>query len=247
MSNFIGKLAIQIDITDKDNILSAIDVLKKWADLLPEKTKEAEASTPAPSVPPPPPPPGPAQDHAAALDEKEKEGVDLGNVSLGADVDKFGVPWDKRIHASTKAMLKNGGWKKKRGITDEEYNEVLAEITAAAPAPAPAAQEPAQMPAADVTQAFNQEPAEVPPPPPPAAPAAPAAEVPPPPPPPAQTAEPVNFMDLTDKYLELKNNGILTPEIEKDLFQKMNIEKWVDVNADPERLNQVSNYLKALS
>lgn len=42
--------------------------------------------------------------------------------------DHFGVRWDPRIHAATKSQTKEGRWTRKRGISDEFYNQVLAEL-----------------------------------------------------------------------------------------------------------------------
>ena len=96
----------------------------------------AAAST---AVPPPPasiaptiPTPGPASSVAA-----------VGSVEL----DKTGIPWDERIHASTKTKTADGCWKAKRGIAPEILSGVQAELHArvsAAPAvPVPAAPVPA--------------------------------------------------------------------------------------------------------
>lgn len=68
----------------------------------------------------------------------------------GVDLDGEGLPWDHRIHASSKAKLskKPNGWKKKRGVDAEVIAQVeaeLREVMAAGPAnpvaaaPAPAA------------------------------------------------------------------------------------------------------------
>lgn len=35
-------------------------------------------------------------------------------------VDSRGIPWDARIHSSTKELVKNGVWKRKRGMSDNE-------------------------------------------------------------------------------------------------------------------------------
>ena len=51
--------------------------------------------------------------------------------------DKNGLPWDERIHASTKALNGDGTWKKRRGVDDATIAAVTAELTGAAPAPAP--------------------------------------------------------------------------------------------------------------
>ena len=70
------------------------------------------------------------------------------------DFDKEGLPWDERIHSSNHKLTGQGVWMRRRGISDEVYNAVKAELLgkweAAEPivgAPAPvAAPEPAQAP-----------------------------------------------------------------------------------------------------
>lgn len=58
--------------------------------------------------------------------------------SEGVDVDSDGLPWDARIHASSKAILaKTQQWKKKRGVEAEFVAEVEAELRAAMAVPTP--------------------------------------------------------------------------------------------------------------
>lgn len=44
-------------------------------------------------------------------------------------VDKAGLPWDARIHSSSKELTKDGVWRKKRGVSDEEVAQVEAQLT----------------------------------------------------------------------------------------------------------------------
>lgn len=44
------------------------------------------------------------------------------------DFDSAGMPWDERIHASSRATVADGTWRKKRGVSDELVAEVEAEI-----------------------------------------------------------------------------------------------------------------------
>lgn len=81
----------------------------------------------APSVPVPPPaapaavPSAPATPSAVALDAN-------------------GLPWDARIHSSSKEKVKAGTWKYRRGVDDAAITQVEAELRQlmAIPAPAPA-------------------------------------------------------------------------------------------------------------
>lgn len=43
------------------------------------------------------------------------------------DID--GVPWDERIHSVNRTVTEHGQWRRKRGISEEYYQQVLAEIT----------------------------------------------------------------------------------------------------------------------
>lgn len=44
------------------------------------------------------------------------------------DVDSQGIKWDKRIHSSSKALVKSGAWKKRKGVDAAEYDAVMAEL-----------------------------------------------------------------------------------------------------------------------
>lgn len=44
------------------------------------------------------------------------------------DFDKEGLPWDERIHSSNHKLTAQGIWTRRRGITDEVYNAVKAEL-----------------------------------------------------------------------------------------------------------------------
>lgn len=79
----------------------------------------------ATTVPPPPestvptpPTPGPASSVAPAA-------------SGGVELDKRGLPWDNRIHSSSKAKLANGDWKNARGKAPEYIAQVEAELLGA--------------------------------------------------------------------------------------------------------------------
>lgn len=76
------------------------------------------------------------------------------------DFDKEGLPWDERIHSSNHKLTAQGIWQRRRGVSDEVYNSVKAELLgkweAAEPitepvqaplvAPAPVAPAPVQAP-----------------------------------------------------------------------------------------------------
>lgn len=49
------------------------------------------------------------------------------------DFDSAGMPWDERIHASSRATVADGTWRKKRGVSDELVAEVEAELVVTRP------------------------------------------------------------------------------------------------------------------
>ena len=70
------------------------------------------------------------------------QSADLEEVNSSLDVtgqvDSEGLPWDARIHSSSKSKTGNGVWKAKRGRSDAEYAAVKAELLGSQ-TPAPAA------------------------------------------------------------------------------------------------------------
>lgn len=56
-----------------------------------------------------------------------------------AELDADGLPWDHRIHASTKTKVKDGTWKKKRGVDADTVASVTAELKQVMEAPTPEA------------------------------------------------------------------------------------------------------------
>lgn len=123
-------------------------------------------AAPAPTVPAPP---APTNANAAQV-----VAPPTANLAGGVELDKAGLPWDGRIHASTKTKTKPGLWTAKRGVDPALVVTVEAElrqIMAAAPAAPVAPPAPPAAPVAPV--APPQAPAApVAPPAPPAAPVA---------------------------------------------------------------------------
>lgn len=50
--------------------------------------------------------------------------------TASANHDSHGLPWDERIHASSKALNADGTWRKRRGVTGDVVNAVEAELRA---------------------------------------------------------------------------------------------------------------------
>ena len=80
------------------------------------------------------------------------------------DVDSAGYPWDERIHAPSKAMNKNGTWRKKQKLDDNFVASVEAEIKSGTQVPVPM-QQPAPiqqaMPPMPPVQPVDQAPAPI--------------------------------------------------------------------------------------
>ena len=74
-------------------------------------------------------------------------------------LDSAGIPWDERIHSSTKGTNKDGTWSRRRNTPDDLFATVMAELKARATTAAPAVPPPPAEPTA--ADAF------APPPPPP--------------------------------------------------------------------------------
>lgn len=56
-----------------------------------------------------------------------------------AELDKDNLPWDARIHASTKTKTQKGMWTRKKGLADSTYDAIVAELRQQYAAPTPAA------------------------------------------------------------------------------------------------------------
>ena len=54
---------------------------------------------------------------------------------LPVELDTAGLPWDVRIHASTKTKVKDGTWKSKRGLDETTKQSVIAELRVNYPEP----------------------------------------------------------------------------------------------------------------
>lgn len=54
----------------------------------------------------------------------------LAELRSTANTDADGLPWDERIHASTRSTKADGTWTRRRGVSDETYDAVMAELRA---------------------------------------------------------------------------------------------------------------------
>ena len=90
---------------------------------------DAEESAPILSQVPAPPLSQPIASGGDASEEKPTAPL------AGVAVDSEGIPWDGRIHASTKTATKKGLWTLKRGVDENLVNQVKAELRQALAAP----------------------------------------------------------------------------------------------------------------
>lgn len=135
------KIIIDMNTTEQqlDAMAAAIAVLRGEApQAAPKPAAPSVSSEPVPDAPAAPAP----------------------TTSGAEELDSAGVPWDERIHASTKSQNADGTWKKRRGVDPAEVDRVTAELTTAPEAPAaeqsapvapPAVPEVPEVPAAPAT------------------------------------------------------------------------------------------------
>lgn len=68
-------------------------------------------------------------------------------------VDSEGMPWDERIHASTKSVIANGTWKLKRGVDQALVAQVKAELMGNDTSATPNSESTPPPPAEPITEA----------------------------------------------------------------------------------------------
>lgn len=164
-------------------------------------------------------------------------------------VDSAGLPWDERIHASSKAIIADGTWRRKRGVDDALVVEVEGELRAlmaitseqsVSHAPeVPAAPKPPVPPVPGLASTAAPAPA-APPVPPPPAPVVTALAGPSSPAPAVSSAEPqaapaVTFASLFKRAtaLKLAHDGKTFPG-EAEILESLGVPTWVALAKQPE-------------
>lgn len=135
---FAGMILAIGGVPMDEEIEPAIDPAKTFGPTGTVDLKAPYIEIPAASPAPPPPPPA-------------------AQVGVSVTTDNAGLPWDSRIHASTRGKNADGAWKLKRGVEKATVDAVQAELKRAmgiAPAgpqlvPSPAAPPPPPPTAAD--------------------------------------------------------------------------------------------------
>ena len=78
-----------------------------------------------------------------------EEAMEGAAIATQVPVDSRGLPWDERIHASSKARIKSDDtWRYKRGVSNELIDQVEAELTGLMQLPVPPPAAPVPPPAA---------------------------------------------------------------------------------------------------
>lgn len=176
-------------------------------------------------------------------------------VQAASQESALNVPWDERIHSSSKGRTKDGSWKKRRNVDEALYIKVMAELQGAAPAPlaivAPVVPPPAPTAPAVVVPLINESPM-IQPTAPPAQPAmTPVAQ--PPVAPPAQQYTPVpvpestkqahNFGTFKTNFAQvmagLKGQGHLTPEYIASLNTHFGVSELWELASDDTKLGEL--------
>lgn len=98
-------------------------------------------TAPVTSIPPLPAPSVPALPSVPVAAAPVAPAAPPSPAASDTKVDKAGLPWDERIHASSKVFIADGTWRQKRGVDKGVLAAVEAELRQVMnlPAPAPAA------------------------------------------------------------------------------------------------------------
>lgn len=128
---------------DSDAAWGAVNSDGKGGQICPDPLDHAVPPAPSSAnVNPPPtapgaigtPPPPPASAPPAPTDANEmshaQTGAAPGHPAPGVELDKNGLPWDERIHASTKVKNADDSWRLRRGVAPATVDEVVAELRA---------------------------------------------------------------------------------------------------------------------
>lgn len=143
--------------------------------------------------------------------------------TAGPELDAEGLPWDKRIHSSSKAKIANGQWRLAKNIDKSLVEQVKAELRGVMAAPTA----PVATPLAPVPTVIA-----------PAAPEPPAVATPPVPAPvapPAPTATgPTTVQELLPIVIEKQQAGLLTVMDAQDVCKKFGLPALPSLGARPD-------------
>lgn len=165
------------------------------------------------------------------VDDEETEG-EAPNAAA-PELDSKGLPWDERIHASTKTTTADGTWKFKRGVDKALVVQVANELRAATGAVTP----PPPPPAPTETVA-------APPPPPPPAPVTETAA--PPAPPAVETPTATPFVLLMKRITTMQGEGKLDIPTRDKLLGDLGFASVVALRGNDDAIAAMSDMLDAL-
>lgn len=77
--------------------------------------------------------------HAIDVPEVKSGPQLVTSASTTSNLDKAGLPWDERIHSSSKALTADGLWRKKRGVDDALVAQVESQLKQLMAVPTPEA------------------------------------------------------------------------------------------------------------
>jgi len=130
-------------------------------------------------------------------------------VRFTSEVDRSGIPWDERIHASSKATTDGGMWRKKRGVTKELIQEVEEELRATTYESSP----PPESPAVAAVPVVPDPPADTPEP-----------SVAPPGPPTGRT-----WLEVLTSVTKAQQGGTVTPAATKAAHVALGVEEFAEM------------------
>ena len=139
-------MKLEINLADREEIEAAVPLLQLILDgtMTPQRAAPLPVFATSPAVAPTPPNapeaatvfsagnPAPSLPvvHAPVTVAPTASGAAPTANAPAVELDKTGLPWDERIHASTKSKLKSGEWKEKRGVDPALIASVTAELRA---------------------------------------------------------------------------------------------------------------------
>jgi len=175
------------------------------------------------------------------VDDEETEG-EAPNAAA-PELDSKGLPWDERIHASTKTTTADGTWKFKRGVDKALVVQVANELRAATGAVTPPPPPPPPAPVTETAAAPTETVAAPPPPPPPA----PVTETAAPPAPPAvETPTATPFVLLMKRITTMQGEGKLDTPTRDKLLGDLGFASVVALRGNDDAIAAMSDMLDAL-
>lgn len=180
----------------------------------------------------------PAQAFATPVPTSPATPVADGIIAPSAETDTDGLPWDARIHASTKGKNADGRWKARRNTPADTVAAVTAELRAlmgvpAAPVgPTPSTPTDGAAPADGAGQTAT-------------IPASPSSAPPPPPPPVVPAAPAMDFPAVMRKVTAAQATGAVTPAILNTILADLGLGALRELVTNPDKITAFSDQIDA--